>query len=82
MGGAEIVGTLGVTLILIAFLLNLIGAWERTSRMYLALNLAGAVIACVSSIMISFVPFVVLEAVWAVAAFGGLVRPAAREARA
>ncbi len=80
MSGAEIVGTVGVTLILIGFLLNLVGRWERTSRLYLLLNLAGAVLACISSIMISFVPFVVLEAVWALAALVGLARPATGEA--
>ena len=82
MSGAEVLGSIGVTLFLIAFLLNLAGTMERTSRTYLLLNFVGATLACISSIMISFVPFVVLEAVWAVASLVGLVRPAAREARA
>jgi hypothetical protein len=73
------VGAVGVTLILIAFLLNLAGMMERTSRSYLVLNFAGATLACISSIMINFLPFVVLEGVWAVAALVGLVQAGRRQ---
>jgi hypothetical protein len=74
MGFAEIIGSAGVALILVAFVLNLAGAMYRDSRLYLMLNLVGAVLACLSSILIGFVPFVVLEAVWAAAALLGLLR--------
>ena len=39
MSGSDIIGSVGVTLILIAFLLNLAGRMERESRVYLWLNL-------------------------------------------
>jgi hypothetical protein len=82
MSASDIIGSVGVTLILIAFLLNLVGRMEAGSRAYLLLNLIGATLACISSIMIEFWPFVVLEGVWAVAALVGLLRTTEREAAA
>jgi hypothetical protein len=82
VSGSDVVGAVGVALILIAFLLNLAGRMERTARSYLVLNFAGATLACISSIMIGFLPFVVLEGVWALAALVGLARTSAREAAA
>jgi hypothetical protein len=40
----------------------------------MALNLVGAGLACYSSWLIGFMPFVVLEGVWAIAALAGLAR--------
>jgi hypothetical protein len=71
---SDIVGSTGVGLILIAFLLNLSGTWDRESARYLWLNLAGATLACVASLLIPFYPFVLMEAVWALAALAGLLR--------
>ena len=82
MEASDIIGSVGVTMILIAFLLNLVGRMAADSRVYLLLNFVGAGLTCVSSIMIAFWPFVVLEAVWALAALGGLLRTSAREAAA
>lgn len=78
MSFAETIASIGVALILIAFLLNLLGWMDRNSRGYLILNLVGAVLACVSSILITFIPFVILEAVWAAAALIGLMRTSPR----
>jgi hypothetical protein len=68
------IGAVGVTLILVAFLLNLGGLLGRESRLYLLLNLVGAALACLASLLIPFWPFVVLEGVWAAAALIGLSR--------
>ena len=71
---ATLVGSLGVSLLLAAFLLSLTG-WLRAEDVpYLALNLVGAALACLSSYMIEFLPFVLLEGAWAVVAAAGLVR--------
>ena len=59
-----IVGSIGVGLLLLAFLLNLIKRVSQDSRIYTALNVAGAGLACYSSYLISFVPFIILEGVW------------------
>jgi hypothetical protein len=79
---ADTIASIGVALILIAFLLNLVGWMDRGSRAYLTLNFVGALLACLSSILITFIPFVILEAVWAAAALLGLMRrsPAAERA--
>ncbi|MCH8052404.1 MAG: hypothetical protein IIC86_10350 [Chloroflexi bacterium] len=68
------IASVGVALILLAFVLNLLGRLGRTSVVYLWLNLIGATIACIASAMIQFYPFVVLEGVWAIAALIGLIR--------
>ena len=69
MSSGELVGTLGVTLLLIAFAFNLANKLSASSVLYLSLNIAGAALACLSSYLISFWPFVVLEGVWAVSSF-------------
>jgi len=70
----ETIGTTGVALILLAFVLNLVGMLERTSRPYLLMNLVGGVLACSASVLIGFIPFVVLEGIWSAVALGGLFR--------
>jgi hypothetical protein len=65
---ADIIGSTGVTLILIAFLVNLAGKLPGPSAVYQGLNAVGAALACASSVLIGFWPFVVLEGVWCLAA--------------
>jgi cell division protein FtsW (lipid II flippase) len=77
----EAIGFVGVTLLLVAFFLNLLRLLKAASNAYLALNLVGASLACVSSYLIDFLPFVLLEGTWAVVAGVALarkLRPAAR----
>lgn len=75
MSGGELVGTLGVTLLLIAFALNLANKLAATSATYLVLNVVGAGLACISSYMIHFWPFVVLEGVWTISSLIMLLKP-------
>lgn len=70
----EAIGFVGVTLLLIAFFLNLFRLLKAESVPYLALNLVGAGLACASSYLIDFLPFVLLEGTWAVVAGVALVR--------
>lgn len=69
----ETIGTIGVALLLLAFALNLMGMLDRTSRGYLTMNLVGGVLACSASVLIGFIPFVVLEDFWSAVALGGLL---------
>lgn len=71
---AALIGSLGVAFLLLAFLLNLLRVLRTESVPYTALNLAGASLACYSSYLIDFMPFVVLEGTWAVVAAVALVR--------
>ncbi len=71
---STLIGFTGVGLLLLAFVLNLAKLLRAESIPYLTLNLVGAALACVSSWMIDFMPFVILEGTWAVATLAALVR--------
>jgi hypothetical protein len=71
---ANLIGTIGVALLLAAFVLNLLNMLRADGFAYSVLNLLGAALACYSSWLIGFMPFVVLEGVWAAAAAYALVR--------
>ncbi len=64
----DILASIGVIILLVAFLLNLYRKLPAQSWIYKVLNMVGAGICCFSSYLISFYPFVALEAVWALVA--------------
>jgi len=74
MTQATLIGFIGVALLLVAFLLNLFRLMRSDGQRYLALNCAGAALACYSSYLIDFMPFVLLEGVWAAVALVAIVR--------
>jgi hypothetical protein len=74
MSAGELIGTIGVSLLLLAFALNLAGKLAAASRPYLLLNIAGAALAGLSSYLIAFWPFVVLEGVWTISSLVMLIR--------
>ena len=65
-----LIGSIGVGLLLLAFVLNLFKLIHADSFAYAFMNFAGASVAGYASILIDFIPFVVLEFFWA---FFGLV---------
>ena len=71
---ATIIGFLGVSLLLLAFFLSLFRFLRSESYAYLILNLLGGALACYSSYLIGFMPFVLLEGTWALVAAIALVR--------
>jgi hypothetical protein len=71
---ATAIGFIGVGLLLLAFVLNLAKILKAESVPYLLLNLVGAGLACTSSWMIDFMPFVILEATWTGATLVALIR--------
>ena len=74
MFGSEIIGSIGVALLLIAFFMNSFGMLTSDSRAYQAMNAGGAAISCYASYLIGFAPFVVLEAIWCAAAIAAMLR--------
>jgi hypothetical protein len=74
MSFAEALGTIGVSLLLIGFFLNLFGLMKRSTLKYVLLNLFGGGLACTASILIEFFPFVILEGTWTLVALVGLGR--------
>jgi hypothetical protein len=73
-GNATVIGSTGVTLLLVAFFLNLIKMVRSDSWLYLVMNLVGGSLACYSSYLIRFMPFVILEGTWAAVAMVGIAR--------
>jgi hypothetical protein len=67
-------GSLGVTILLVAFVLNMLKIIQTESLAYPLLNFIGAGIACFASYLISYFPFVILEGVWAVVSFAAVIK--------
>lgn len=64
MTPTDYLGFAGVSLILLAYFLNL-WKWLDTDHLaYVLLNCVGALLACTASIIMEYLPFVVLEGVW------------------
>lgn len=70
---ADWIGTIGVTLLLVAFLLNLLNKIQQSSLSYIALNCIGAALACMASVMIHYIPFVILEGTWTIVSVVALI---------
>jgi hypothetical protein len=79
---ADIIATIGISILLIAFILNSRNLISADKKWYNILNIVGATLCGYSSYLISFYPFVVLEAVWAVVAMVSLFRSVSRETSA
>ena len=68
------IGSTGVTLLLLAFFLNLFGFLSQQKAPYMLLNILGAGLAAYASWMIKFMPFVVLETTWMIVSVAALAR--------
>ncbi len=60
------IGFAGVSFLLIAYFLNLKGIIGKDSLAYLLLNLVGAGIACFASVLLKYLPFIILEGCWTI----------------
>lgn len=74
MNFTDWLGFLGVFILLIAFLLNLLNILSKSSIIYMLLNIIGAGIACIASVLIHYLPFIILEGVWTLVSIGGLLQ--------
>jgi hypothetical protein len=71
---SEIIGAIGVSLCLIAFLFSVFGYLSQESKLYALLNLFGGGLSCYAAILIDFLPFVILEGTWAIVALVALFK--------
>ncbi len=71
---SEIIGAIGVTLCLIAFLFSVFGYLSQDSKLYALLNLLGGALSCYAAVLINFLPFVILEGTWALVALAALFK--------
>ncbi len=78
MNFSESLGSFGVSILLIAFVLNLLKIIRTDSLIYSLLNFAGAGIASYASYLIPYFPFVILEGVWTVLSLVAVVKTIAR----
>ena len=67
------VGASGVSLLLIAFALNVYGILDRRSFIYSAMNALGAGLAAYASWLISYLPFLILEGTWCLVSLVAIV---------
>ena len=74
MNTSDWVGTVGVSLILLAYFCNTFRWLSSQSRLFYAINAIGASLACLASFLILYWPFVILEATWTIVSVIGLIR--------
>jgi hypothetical protein len=67
------IGFIGVTILLIAYFLNLANKINKDGLSYISLNLVGAALACIASIMLHYWPFIILEGAWTLVSFFALI---------
>ena len=65
-------GFVGVSLILIAYFLNLKNILPTSALSYILLNLIGAILACLASVLMEYIPFIILEGVWTIVSLDAL----------
>jgi hypothetical protein len=71
----DLIGFSGVFLLLLAFFFNLIGKLRLSSPYYLILKFAGSSLACLASVMLQYIPFIILEGIWAAVSLFALLKP-------
>lgn len=71
---ANLLGIIGVGLILSAYFLNIFNKLQSDNSVYLWMNFIGASLACYSSVLIDYLPFVILEGTWAVVSLVALIK--------
>ena len=58
-------GFIGVFQILLAYILNVTGVVGKKDLIFILLNLIGASVACLASVLMNYWPFILLEGIWA-----------------
>lgn len=70
----DIISTIGVSLILLAFFLNTFKYISDTGKLYFVLNIIGGAFACYGSVLLNSLPFIILEGTWSIVALIGLMK--------
>jgi hypothetical protein len=74
MNKNDLIGTIGVSLILIAYFLNIFSLIKKDGILFYIFNILGGAIACFSSYLIRFWPFVILEGTWSIISIIALLK--------
>ena len=75
----DIIGSVGVGLILLAYFMNSFGLMTKDGRLFFTMNIIGAGLACYASALINYVPFIILEGVWCMVSVAGLIKLIAKK---
>jgi len=70
----DIIGSIGVGLILVAYFLNTEKLLPKDGKFFFVLNIIGASLACYASYLIGYWPFVILEGTWTLVSIYGLMK--------
>lgn len=70
----DIIGTIGVGMILLAYILNTFSCIKKDGGLFFVMNIMGAGLACYASVLINYVPFMILEGVWCIVSIAGLIK--------
>lgn len=74
MTTTDVIGFIGVTILLIAYFLNMTNKIEKDSLVYLQMNFIGAGLACLASVLMKYLPFIILEGCWTIVSAFGLLK--------
>lgn len=74
MNKVDWIGSIGVFQILLAYILSVFGKIEKKDLIFILLNLFGASMACLASVLMNYLPFIILEAVWAIVSLFSLLK--------
>jgi hypothetical protein len=74
MNFTDWIGFIGVTILLIAFFLNLNNRLKKDNFVYLLMNVLGAGLACFASVLLKYMPFIIIEATWTLVSAYGLLQ--------
>jgi len=70
----DLIGSIGVGLILFAYFLNTARLLEKHRKTFYVMNIIGAALACYASWLLRYTPFVILEATWTLVSIYGLMK--------
>ncbi|MES1225399.1 MAG: hypothetical protein ABUT20_58500 [Bacteroidota bacterium] len=70
----DIIGIIGVGLILLAYFCNTFGWLKNNNPFFFLMNTIGAGLACYASWLINYWPFVILEGTWFLVSLIGLIK--------
>ncbi|MGI8581032.1 MAG: CBU_0592 family membrane protein [Chitinophagaceae bacterium] len=73
ISSSDIIGSVGVFILLLAFVLNLLDRLSGKNIIYILMNIIGGGLACFASYLIHYIPFVILEGVWTVVSLFALL---------
>lgn len=74
MNNIDWIGFIGVFQILLAYILNVVGKIKSNDLTFILLNLIGASMACFASILMEYIPFIILEGVWTIVSIISLIK--------